>query len=132
MAAFPLLLIPFLLINVLIFFVDGGLAKQLFTATLPSGSALNVTAGDLAVLVGLVFLYFEILKSTRTGQSSIIDHALSLALFVTALLEFLLAKGAGNMPFLLLTIMTLIDVIAGFTVSISVARRDVGFSTRSE
>jgi steroid 5-alpha reductase family enzyme len=128
MSAFPLLLIPFLLINVLMFFVDGGLSKQIFSATLPSGSSLVITAGDLSVLVGLVFLYFEILKSTATGSASIIDHALSLALFVVALLEFLLAKPAGNMPFLLLMVMTLIDVIAGFTVSISVARRDVGFN----
>jgi steroid 5-alpha reductase family enzyme len=128
MSAFPLLLIPFLLINVLMFFVDGGLTKQIFTATLPSGSAITITAGDLSVIVGLVFLYFEILKSTATGAASIVDHALSLALFVIALLEFLLTKAAGNTPFLLLMMMTLIDVIAGFTVSISVARRDVGFT----
>jgi steroid 5-alpha reductase family enzyme len=128
MAAIPLLLLPFLLVNALIFMVDGGLAAQIFSATLPSGAAFVLTAGDLAVLLGLVTLYFEILKSTRTGNSQIVDHALSLTLFIVALLEFLLAKAAGTTSFLLIMLMMLIDVIAGFTVSISVARRDVGFS----
>ena len=128
MAAFPLLLIPFVLINVLMFTVDGGLSAHVFSATLPSGASFTLTAGDLSVLVGLVFLYFEILKSTRTGNSSILDHVLSLTLFVIALLEFLLTAVAGNTPFLLISLMMFIDVIAGFTVSISVARRDVGFT----
>ncbi len=128
MAAFPLLLIPFLLINVLMFTIDGGLSAQIFNATMPSGAKLILTAGDLSILVGLVFLYFEILKSTRTGNSSILDHVLSLTLFVIALLELLLSPAAGNAPFLILSLMMFIDVIAGFTVSISVARRDVGFT----
>jgi hypothetical protein len=128
MAAFPLLFIPFLLVNLLMFMVDGGLSAQVFSATLPSGASFTLNAGDVSVLVGLVFLYFEILKSTRTGNSSILDHVLSLSLFIAALLEFLLLKLAGNTPFLLIAMMMFIDVIAGFTVSISVARRDVGFA----
>ncbi len=128
MAAFPLLLIPFILINVLMFTVDGGLSAQVFTTALPSGAKLTLTAGDVSILVGLVFLYFEILKSTRTGNSSILDHVLSLTLFVITLLEFLLSATAGNAPFLIIALMMFVDVIAGFTVSISVARRDVGFT----
>jgi hypothetical protein len=70
MAAFPLLLIPFLLVNVLMFTLDGGLSTQIFNLTLPSGASFVLSAGDLAVFIGLVFLYFEILKSTRTGTSA--------------------------------------------------------------
>ncbi len=128
MAAFPLLLIPFVLINVLMFAFDGGLSAQVFSTTMPSGAKLILNAGDLSILVGLVFLYFEILKSTRTGNSSILDHVLSLTLFVVALLELLLSAAAGNAYFLVLSLMMFIDVIAGFTVSISVARRDFGFT----
>ena len=128
MAAFPLLLIPFILINVLMFTIDGGLSAQVFSVALPSGTELTLTAGDVSILVGLVFLYFEILKSTRTGNSSILDHVLSLSLFVIALLQFLLSAAAGNAPFLIISLMMFVDVIAGFTVSIAVARRDVGFS----
>jgi hypothetical protein len=125
MSSFPLLAIPFLLINALLFFTDSGLAQPLATLTLPSGAAWSLTMGDLAVVIGLAFLYFEIFKSTRTGTSSIFDHVLSLVLFVIALIEFLLVAKAGSTAFFLLLMMMLIDVIAGFTVSISVARRDV-------
>jgi steroid 5-alpha reductase family enzyme len=128
MSNFPLLLIPFLLLNALLLFTSAGLGVPLFDGTLPSGAVWVFTRADAIALLGLVLLYLEILKSTRTGNSSIIDHVLSLALFVVCLLEFLLVKGAGHSAFLLLTAMCLIDVIAGFTVSISVARRDFGFN----
>jgi hypothetical protein len=127
MSAFPLLLVPFILLNALMFFYEPGLAQVWVNAPLPSGGQFVLTAGDVGVAIGLVFLYFEILKSTRTGTSSIFDHVLSLVLFVVCLLELLLVKRAGNGAFFLLTIMTLIDVISGFTVSISVARRDISF-----
>ena len=128
MAAFPLLLIPLLLVNALMFMTEGGLGTQVLSMNLPSGALFSLSAGELAVVIGLVFLYFELFKSTRTGNSSILDHVLSLSVFVLALVEFLLLKAAGSAPFLLLLLMCFIDVIAGFTISISVARRDVGFS----
>lgn len=128
MAAFPLLLIPLLLVNALIFLTDGGLSAQVLNLGLPSGASLMLSTGELSVAIGLVFLYFELFKSTRTGNSSILDHVLSLSVFVIALIEFLLLKAAGNASFLLLLIMCFVDVIAGFTISLSVARRDVGFS----
>lgn len=128
MAAFPLLLIPLLLVNALMFMTEGGLGTQVLSMNLPSGALFSLSAGELAVVIGLVFLYFELFKSTRTGNSSILDHVLSLSVFVLALVEFLLLKAAGSTPFLLLLLMCFIDVIAGFTISISVARRDVGFS----
>jgi len=49
-----------------------------------------------------------------------------MAVFVAALLEFLLLKGFGTLTFFLITLMTFIDVIAGFTVTIQGARRDFG------
>ena len=128
MAAFHLLIIPFVLMNALMLLVDGGLALKIMTITLPSDAVWVLSSGDAVVAIALVFLYLEIFKSTRTGNSSILDHVLSLTLFVIALLEFLLAPAAGNTPFLLIALMMFIDVIAGFTVSISVARRDVGFT----
>jgi hypothetical protein len=127
MGAFPLLLIPFALMNALMFFSDGGLSQAWFNPVLPSGANFVLTAGDVGVLVGLLFLYFEVLKSTRAGVTSVLDHVLSLSLFVVCLLEFLLVPKAANSAFLALTAMTLGDVISGFTVSISVARRDIGF-----
>ena len=52
MAAFPLLLIPLLLVNALMFLTDGGLSNQLLSMTLPSGAAFSLSAGELAVVIG--------------------------------------------------------------------------------
>lgn len=49
-------------------------------------------------------------------------------LFVVALLEFLLVTACGTDVFLLLTALTLIDVISGFAVSLSTARRDISIN----
>ncbi len=47
-------------------------------------------------------------------------------LFVACLVEFIILPGFGTSVFLLLTLMCFIDVVAGFTVTISTARRDFG------
>ena len=93
-------------------------------ATLPSGAAWSLSVGDLLILAGVALLFFEIVKASRSRRAGI-DHALSMVLFVVALLEFLLVRGCGTSVFLIITALTLIDVIAGFTVSISTARRDI-------
>ncbi|MCB1636840.1 MAG: hypothetical protein KDI51_19790, partial [Xanthomonadales bacterium] len=78
------------------------------------------------LVVGVAMLYGEVLKSTFAGASSVLDHGLSLLLFVVLLLELLLAPFGADPGFLLLTLLCLFDVISGFTVAIAVARRDVG------
>jgi len=81
--------------------------------------------GDLFVIVGLVFLFIEVLKSTRTSQAAIFDHILSTLVLIIFLVEFIVVRGAGTSTFFILTLMSLFDVIAGFTVTITSARRDV-------
>ena len=48
--------------------------------------------------------------------------------FVVALVELITVPRLGNGVFLVIVLTTLIDVIAGFTVTISSARRDFGTS----
>ena len=126
LASFPLLIIAVAIYNVLIFVTGTQIDASALSLPMPSGQPLALSVGDLIVALGLVLLYFEIFKSTRTGVSSIVDHVLSTGLFVACLLELLLLPGMATATFLLITLMTLIDVIAGFTVTISSARRDFG------
>lgn len=100
------------------------LATGLFGVTLPSDAEWILSIADLFTLVGVVALYIEIFKSTRTGVSSILDHTLSMGVFILFLVEFIVVPGAGTSPFFILTMMSLLDVIAGYTISISAARRD--------
>ncbi|HWV20530.1 MAG TPA: hypothetical protein VN036_05850 [Devosia sp.] len=128
----PLLVVPFVLYNIAVFLFFGGnpvnWGAGLFSIPMPSGMPWAITAGDLLLVVGIVALFFEVLKSTQTARNSIIEHMLSMLLFVVFLVEFLLVGAASSSVFFLLMVMSLIDVVAGFTVSITSASRDVSMN----
>lgn len=126
----PLLLIPFLLFNIIAFTFYGsagvnGWNSVVWPITMVTGAQWVLTSGDLMLVLGLVCLFFEVLKSTNTGRSSVLEHMVSTALFVVFLVEFLLVPQAASSVFFLLMIMSIVDVIAGFTISITGAGRDV-------
>ncbi|MFN0264885.1 hypothetical protein ACKTEK_13525 [Tepidamorphus sp. 3E244] len=130
---FPLLVVPLIVYNLVAFsMADPGLGPQAAWAepvtqvTMVSGIEWTLTMGDLLLMASLVMLFIEVLKATRTGASSIVDHLLSTAVFVACLVEFLLVEQAATSTFFLLMIMTLFDVMAGFSVTIRAARRDFG------
>jgi hypothetical protein len=124
--AIPLLSIVVIVWNVLVFVTNTSLSGQALAVGMPSDAGLALTTGEALVGLGLILLYLEILKSTRTGAASIVDHVLSMALFVIVLLELILVPAMATGTFLLIVLLTLIDVVAGFTVTISTARRDIG------
>jgi len=90
----------------------------------PSGRRIYVTVADVLLLVGVLCLWFEVFKATRTSGSAVVDHTLSLVVFVIYLIEFLIVPGVGNTTFLILTLMAFTDVVSGFTVTIFTAKRD--------
>jgi hypothetical protein len=84
----------------------------------------------LILFLSLILLFVELLKSTSSQRIAIVNHALSMALFVICLVEFLLLPGfAGSVFFLILT-MVLLDVLAGFIVTIIASRRDFDLNPR--
>jgi hypothetical protein len=124
----PLTIISFLLYNAGLAGLFGGpdpWPKQLFDISMISGGVWSMTLSDLMVVIALVFLFAEILKSTSTTTASIVDHMLSLVVFVLFLVEFLLVRGAATSLFFVLMVIALVDVMAGFTVSLRTASRDV-------
>ncbi len=126
----PLLVIPFLLYNFGLagLFGDTGgdpFAAEAFSVTMMSGGVWTMSAGDLLIVLALVLLLVEIIKSTRKSNKSIIDHVLSAFVFVAFLVEFLLVPGAAHPLFFTLMVITLIDALAGFSVSIRSAGRDL-------
>ena len=125
MNVIPTLIIAVGLYNALAFLMPGSLIAPLLTLPLLSGQALAVNAGELILCLAVLLLFVEIVKATRTGGATAIDHALSLLLFVGCLIEFLAVPQTGTAVFMIITLMTLLDVIAGFTISLSTARRDL-------
>jgi hypothetical protein len=104
----------------------GGLMLEAdaYSATLASGALFSLRVGDFFTMAGLVALFFEMLKAARAGRGTVIDHILSTGVFVVALVCFLLVEGCGTATFFLLTVMALIDVVAGFSISIFAVRKD--------
>jgi hypothetical protein len=122
----PLLVIILIVYNVLAFFFGGLLNHVLWRITLVSGAVWTFTVNDLLLVFSVLLLYLELFKATRTSTASIVDHGLSLAVFIAFLLEFALVREVGNSTFMIIMMIALLDVIAGFTITISTARRDFG------
>src|SRR5690606_39264852 len=82
----PLLIIPLIVYNLVVFaFMGGnpaGWSAEMFTVPMVSGIAWSLTAGDLLLVLGLACLFFEVVKSTQTGRSSVLEHMLSTLVFV--------------------------------------------------
>jgi hypothetical protein len=135
-AAVPLLALPVLIYNLIALTLTGGfkavdanlrLGNQLFTIHMTSRAEWSVSMGDLLLAASLVVLFVELLKSTTSRKIAIINHSLSMVLFIGCLIEFLLFPAFATSTFFLITLMVLLDVLAGFIVTIVAARRDVDF-----
>jgi hypothetical protein len=129
LAAIPLMIVPFILYNAVIVGIAGAgvptLDETVTSLPMMSGAVWTMSVGDLLIVVALVLLFFEVLKATRTGASSVVDHLLSVFIFIAFLVEFLLVANAATHVFFILLVIAFIDVIAGFAVSIRSAGRDV-------
>jgi hypothetical protein len=127
--AIPLLVFAFILYNLLVLAggadANAALARPIFSMTLLSKGTWTFTWGDFILLVTLILLFIEIVKSTFTSTSTLIDHALSMVVFIAVLVEFLMVPQAATSVFFLILVAGLIDVIAGYTIGIRVARRDL-------
>jgi hypothetical protein len=126
----PLMIVPLVLYNIFAFTTYGGQPQgwsegAIFSIGMVSGQTWSLSGGDLMLVLGLACLFVEVIKSTNTGRSSILEHMLSTVVFVIFLIEFLLIGAAASSCFFLLMIMSVVDVVAGFTISITGAGRDV-------
>jgi hypothetical protein len=127
----PLTLLPLLVYNLLAFSVAGREAGTWFTTPrfqvpLPLGGTWAVSVGDLLLFLTLAVLFIELLKSTSTATVVMLDHMLATLIFIICLVQFLVVYRCGNSVFFALMIAALIDVVAGFSISMRVASRTVG------
>ena len=129
--AFPLLLLVVMIYGVFTLImgseaVAGALASPLFGIPIISGDRLAFVVGDLFVLIALALLFAEVLKSTSTGTTAIMNHGLSAGVMTLCIVLLLVLQGFGNSTFLYITLMTMFDVVAGFSITAISAKRDIG------
>lgn len=140
----PLIVIPFILYNVIVLLggnppadqaaaypnpADYVLNKMLFQLPMMNGTRWTFRVSDLIMLLTMVCLFIELLKSTYTSSASMIDHGLSMVVFMACGAEFLLVSKAVTSTFFFILIATLIDVVAGYTIGIRTARRDLSIGS---
>ena len=129
--ALPLMVIPLILYNIIVVFSGTGPATgPLGTVLLSVGMLRDNTTwafswGDLIILTTMAVLFVEIVKATYTSTISLVDHGLSMLVFIACLVEFLVVSKAATSVFFFIMMGALIDVVAGFTIGIRVARRDL-------
>jgi hypothetical protein len=131
---FPVLLVVMVIYNVIA--VAHGLAgneamqtvlsRAHVTFHMFSGDLWDFSLGDLLVTLGFVCLFIEIVKATRTSRRALVNHGLSVVVFVIAIVEFIVVKGFSTSVFFFIMVMTAFDVIAGYTISIVAAEHDLG------
>jgi hypothetical protein len=125
---FPLLIIPFAIYNIVTFIMampDTIWTTDATSITMTSGQVWTLTWEDIIIAGSIILLWIEVIKSTRIGVRAIVDHVLSMLLFVAMLVEFLLVRAAGTSTFFLMLVIAMVDVLAGFIISIRSSQRQV-------
>ena len=128
--AFPLLLIPFALYNMVAFLLNMPFGDTLFSIPLPSGTRLAITLGDALVVLSMLLLYLEFLKAARFASKGVMDHVLALLLFAGMAAEFALVPKAQTSAFLFLTTLALVDLLAGVSIGTGRANKDIALEER--
>jgi hypothetical protein len=131
LAAIPLLILPVAAYAGLILALGGSfhapdahdrITRPLFQFATAGGGAWPVSAADLLLATALIIAFVELLRGVGDRRVAIANHALSIALFIGCLVAMLLAPAFGTSTFFLITLMVLLDLVAGFIVTMGQAR----------
>ncbi|MBO6728785.1 MAG: hypothetical protein JJ884_11465 [Maricaulis sp.] len=120
---FPMMIIP-VVAYAIAAFMGVDMSAGVFAVPMVNGS-LELSVGDILIILGMLMLFIELIKSAGSGTATIVNHGLSMLIFVIAMALFLLMGQFGTAAFFLITLMTLMDTVAGFVVTIVAARRDL-------
>jgi hypothetical protein len=124
LGSIPLLALVVIAYNIIVYLTGFTMDSEMFSVPLVSGAVWTVKLGDVFLSAGLIMLFLELVNATRTGTSTIINHALSMLVLLVALVQFIVLPQFGTSVFFLIVLLNVLDVIAGFTVTITAARRD--------
>lgn len=84
-----------------------------------------LTTKDIFLIVGVFLLFIEIYKAATTGDYSTSETIVSFFVSIAYLVLFLMWDKAHNVVFFILMLMSFLDAIGGFVISINAARKDI-------
>ncbi len=127
---FPLLALPLIYFNFMVIVVFGldpqqvnaWLAAPAFEMKMFSGMVWSMTQSDVIVAAGMGLLFIEILKSVGSPMLSLVNHGIAVMTLLVYAVEFMSIPGFTTSAFFLLGLMQLVDVIAGYTITIVATR----------
>ena len=127
---FPLLALPLMYYNfmAIVFFgldpvkVDHWLDGTAFQIHMFSGSTWSMTQSDVIIAASLGLLFIEILKSIGAPMLSLVNHGIAVLTLLVFSVEFMSIPGFTTSTYFMLALMQLIDVIAGYTITIVASR----------
>ncbi len=123
MFAFPLLLIPLAVVNIIAFLMPTvSLGAPIYTVPLTSGVSWTVTFSDALIAFGILLMLFEAAKTVRPNGRYLTDHLLSFIVFGGATAEFVMLPQFGNSTFFLLTVLAFVDFVSGITLHLRLRR----------
>lgn len=125
LVGFPLLIVPFVLYNMLSFLIGLDWTDAVARVRMMSGAEWTVTPSAVFIAVSVLLLFGEMLKSTRMSSRAVVDHLLAMLLFIGIVAEFLMVPLAATSTFFVLLVISFVDVVGGFAITIRPARRDV-------
>src|SRR5712691_11238092 len=131
--AFPLLIIPFALYNMVLFLLNLPFTDTVFSLPLwPPDRRMPVSTGEVIVGLALFLLYVEVVKAVRLGGKGFMDHLLALIVFAGMASELALVPQAATPTLLMLTAIGFVDVITGMSVSVRRKRRQVAYEDQDQ
>lgn len=140
LAIIPVMIVPVILYNIMAFSgtaysgVDAMRARldtDFLSVPMASGVTWSITPGHALLAMSLLMFFFEVIRATRTGRVEVMNHAISLVLFVLCLMQFLLMPAFATSVFGLISAMALLDVLAGMSIGIASARRDFAVDAKA-
>ena len=113
--AFPLLLIPFALYNMVVFLLSLSFTDTLFSIPLLEGRRLPVTTADVLLAIAMLMIWLEAVKASRM-RKGITDHVLSFLVLAAMVAELVLVPQATTPTLLLLAVLGFVDFVLGLSV----------------
>jgi|GEM_PF-1341276 hypothetical protein len=126
----PLMAIPICLYSILAAIAAGSrgvdvftreLETASFTITMPSGAPWGISGGTLLVALGLVILFFELIRGVASSRFAIIHHTWAVLIALASLGAFMILDSFATSTFFLLSLMCILDMIGGIIVNIAEA-----------